>query len=157
MTTKTKKKKLPSFKDVILKRLWWWDDDGKPILDDPPIWSLGGKNIDIGAMDYAITCIDGESDFPEMAETVNLFPKLSPLSKPLAYLRQFYLMMDWVFEHADEDPTCDFDSDDDDLDLSTQFRVMHIVEAAYRMGYVDASRKFKTAGADEELAAENNG
>jgi hypothetical protein len=137
---KTKSEKLPTFKDVVLKRLWWFDNDGKPLPGKPPLWSLGGRNIDVDAMDYAITCIDGESDLPEMAKIIEEFPDIEKLPKPLVYLRMFYLMMDYVARHEDEDPTCQWDEDDNDSDIAAPFRVMHVVEAAYRMGYVDGKR-----------------
>jgi hypothetical protein len=139
MTTKTEK--LPSFKDVVLKRLWWIDRDGQPLPGKPPLWSLGG-HFDVDAMDYAIACIDGESNVPEMAETVAAFPgrREEGLPTPLAYLRLVYLMMDYVAEHEEDEPDCQWDEDDDDMDAMSPFRIMHIVEAAYRMGYVDGQR-----------------
>lgn len=149
---KNKIDKLPSFKDVVLRRLFWTDDNGETRTDDPPLWSFGGYPDDVDAVDYAFACADGETDVQEMEETVALFPKLDSLPKPLMYLRLFYLMMDYVASHGDEDPECEWDEDDDDMDIAAPFRIMHIVEATYRMGYVDGIRstKGKPDGEKEE-------
>lgn len=144
-TTKKSKKKLPSFKSVVLQRWAWLDEKGQPLPGKPPLWSLGG-HFDWDAFDYAVACADGESESTELADTVAAFPILNgTLPKPLAYLRMFYLMMDYVARHEDDEPGCQFDEDDNDMDIESPFRIMHIVEAAYRMGYVDALKKSTTA------------
>lgn len=149
---KNKIDKLPSFKSVVLQRLFWIDNDGKTRTADPPLWSFGGypDPDDVDAVYYAFACADGATDVPEMEETVALFPKLDLLPRPLMYLRLFYLMMDYVERHADDDPTCQWDEDDNDMDIESTFRTMHILEAAYRMGYVDGIRSTKGKPDGEE-------
>jgi hypothetical protein len=148
--TKKAKDKLPSFKDVVLKRMFWLNAKAQPLPGKAPPWSLGGRNIDWAVADYALSCID-DAPINESMAHLELPHKHATenLPKHLYYLRTYFLMADYVIRHEDEEPDCQWDEDDNDIDSSHPFLIMRSVEAAYRMGYIEGKKAVSAAKTSE--------